>query len=219
MYSLKKLKNQVNIKKLITFLNLYKHIVFYHSRKVNTATLSHGDKLLFQIHRVRKLASQVLLTNRGFGEQESATGKASQNDCSNKGAVDQVDSAAANIPLGTANATKAKTQKILSSVIWAGNTGTIILVGCDSLENMQKCIAHSQTDENWVVLGGIYDTAYINQKSCLQLVQLNPHKENKELVLCIQKRPQLLLQQCLSPLLRLQQCLNWRSKCQDKPLP
>ena len=165
MYSLKKLKNQANLKKLIAFLDLYKHVLFYHSRRVKPQPC-YGR--LFQTQRVRKLANV---------SQENKT----------------------------------KKQEILFSVTRAGATGSTILVGCDSLDSMQKCIMHLNGDENWVNLGAIYGTPYISPKDCFCLAQLSTENTHKQLAFSVCKGVQLLLQQYLSPLLKVQVVLKWRS--------
>ena len=198
MHLLKKLKSQVDLKKLITFLNLYKYLIFYHCRKAHKVAPPHSSKVLFQILRVRKVASQT----KSSQQKLESYGKIEKCYKHKQTCADKVTS-----PVGAEKQKRRvkayPVQEILSSIAKAGTTGSTILVGCDSLENMQKCIANLHSDGAWVSLGAIYETVYIDPKDCLQLAQLNRESLHRELIYTVSRGPELLLHQCLSPLVRL----------------
>ena len=76
------------------------------------------------------------------------------------------------------------------------------LVGCDSLESMQKCIqenlGHSNTSaEDFSCLGGIYNNSYIDKIDCFTLAQINAQSVHLDLTNRLTQSTQLLLKQLL----------------------
>ena len=108
--------------------------------------------------------------------------------------------------------------ELLRLVSRGGTMGSTQLVGCVSLEDMQKCINknHKQGDGglDYICLGGIYNSLYLDNTDCLRLAKLSVGSVHLQLNRAVNQNPRLLLQQLLWPrlLLHLSLCLWAKEK-------
>ena len=175
MCQLNKLKKKLHLKKLVDFLDLYAHVVFYHS-------LESEKKRHLSFLENNRLLEQGLQKDMLFLVKSGRLRKWS-NEKWNK-------------QLNNHNK-KDKTvllQKLLSQVTRGGAMGSTFLIGCDSLESMQKCIAKNVTlsQVDYVCLGGIYDQHYIDNIKCSQLAQINPERASLETITALNHTSKLL---------------------------
>ena len=196
MCLLNKLKKKLHLKKIIDFLNLHKFVIFYHSHKTDndpTPLSNDGRNVLFLVKcaRLRKLAhlhsradqSLTLDFNRHKHGKETTN---SHNEF---------------LP---SDSQKGQTSVIylLRLVARGGAMGSTRLVGCDSLEGMQRCIAKTNklTPLDYVCLGGIYDNLYIDSHDCSRLSNLSTQSVHIELTNTLSQAPRYFQENLQWPL-------------------
>ena len=233
---LNKLKKTLHLKKLLDFLNLYNHVVFYHSHKISNdhnSLLDHGKEVLFLVKsaRLRKLIAlkkseedkvQSLNHSNTINNHLQMDQKGIKVSLGNKSKIYYVRSLEETghgvlaCKRESANEKNHQAQHLLRLVTQGGPMGSTQLVGCDSLEDMQKCISknHGQQGaaQNYICLGAIYNNFYLDNTDCLRLARLNAQSINLQLHKTINQGPRLLLQQLLWPLLLLHLSLCARVK-------
>jgi len=173
-------------------------VVFYHCHKVSnnhTYLLNHGREVLFLV-KSRRLRKLVALKTRQGDDIFSQD----VNNHSHK-VMDQKNH---------------QVLELLRLVSRGGTMGSTQLVGCVSLEDMQKCISKNQKQNNnnldYICLGGIYNSFYLDNTDCLRLAKLSVESIHLQLNKTVNQGPRLLLQQLLWPSLLLYLSLCLRAK-------
>ena len=196
MCLLNKLKKKLHLKKIIDFLNLYKFVVFYHSHKTDnkpTCLSNDGRNVLFLVKcaRLRKLAHLHPTQKQFFAISL-------EKDLQRQGATNSQNEF---LP---SHSKKGQTKVIhlLRLVTKGGAMGSTRLVGCDSLESMQRCIAKTNAflPLDYVCLGGIYNNLYIDSADCLRLSRLSTQSVHIELTNTLNKAPRHLQENLQWPL-------------------
>ena len=196
MCLLNKLKKKLHLKKIIDFLNLYKFVIFYHSHKTDhgPAPLSHhGRNVLFLVKcaRLRKLAQL-------YSRKEGSLALNPSRDRHGQGAADLNHGF---LP-GDLERGQTRVIHLLRLVIRGGAMGSTRLVGCNSLESMQRCIAKTNglRPLDYVCLGAIYNNLYIDSHDCSRLCHLSPQSVHIELTNTLKRAPRYLQESLQWPL-------------------
>lgn len=198
MCTLNQWKKKLHFNKLIQFLNQYPYIIFYHSNseifkgtlREDLAKSDSSLGLIFLVNsaRIRDLTRSETSTKksqkfqqRGNSVTSLSTGdqKTSPNLC------------ALMKPLENLKNLKHEISEIhkynLNTLTWVskgGAMGSTFLVGCKSLEAMQRVIANNDSELSMskarnekkmdlVCLGAIYDHSFRDHLDCLRLSQIS----------------------------------------------
>ena len=204
MCTLNKLKNKLHLKKIIDFLKLYKFVVFYHSPEIDTvqATASassdlcakSGTMFLVKCAKLRKVAHEQPLVTMDKAKLNENTRRYKSSICQSKAFLDKqgspalrsvYDSSTKCLNVGLSE--KTKVTKLLRLVTKGGAMGSTRLLGCDSLVAWQNYIGRLNSLD-YLCLGGIYNTLYVDSADCLQLAKVSTESVyidlNKTLSLC-----------------------------------
>ena len=216
-----KLKKKLHLKKLIDFLKLYKYVVFYQSHKINIkngfiygkthpggqeANKQFAVLFLVKCARLRKLLilkCAQLLVNEKKNKYEKGGPKSHIN----------TGYAGLKTRFALNHSSSEEPEPLHLLRLFTKPLFNTTLVGCDSLESMQRCIRENLTDssigtQDSSCLGGIYNNSYIDKADCFTLAQLNAQSVHLELTNKLSQGTQLLLKQLSWPKLNLNSTLN-----------
>ena len=228
MCQLKKLKKKIHFKKLLAFLNLYPYVLFYHSLKEHRGKTGPFMDRGVKVYSVLFLVNGARLRKFSLGAQGNQGGLMKKDTSNVSPVCDTIKAAQKTDGCELAKQHKQikpvrvdkhgnnleRVQEMLCLVTRGGAMGSTFFLGCESLENMQKCInkfAYT-LPLDFICLGGIYDTLYIDPRECLRLEQIKAQAVHKELIRCSNQGAVFLVQQLASPALRLDLCIKWRQQ-------